>query len=725
MAGSERDLAAEAIERLPQRRPASFYDIAVQYSILDWYDTVTSGAIDFDLDPHHLSFMTPSAKDELFGQEESLVEVYADLSDPESPQLREDRPVRITQMTDDLRFKVGHSYPANKTSSMTDYSITTQKSKSAHHIAGMRDDAWGTNNVQDRFTGWAQSEAAKAVADRDDIEDSWIIDTLAALGDDDEQMERARKGLLREVGGDEDYELEVLITVRVKLPGTDEYRYPGEIPVLNEVMVEQKAERFESMSVEGAGGEGTGFVTDEQARVTGGSAGLFGMYGKKQREHFPDLSVDGSDAWRSRPIEHETAAALAAAKNLFEAFYRGLGESRRLYVLPYLGDPPSELDPEDIEWFVETVYRPLRDTPQDDFQDEIETLYRQIEQSGTPQDVGFGRSTDDAYGSVRLATSMIVSGNPNRLLFDTIDAPLYRPATLHDAHFDVLQAQPIGEHGVFAHLFENAESLLLDLDAQLHGSILFGSYFARTTEPTRSSQEATDTPKAGDIDDTRAHRMRQFLGGETIATGTLLKEYVHQLVQEQRSAFDSDGTGFPSFDMLAQYVQLRALHDAGVLEPSSVDTIPSVQPVTHDGEYESREQRLADFIDSHDVLEEDSKQAVFLLGGLVGRITTLQRRNDVSSTLVRRYPIDYITKQSIKEVTNEVLQMNNTYIESEQETSGGYNARYVDRLPDLMLSADPSTWRFDQSELQWLYALGIAYGINDTSDDIEEETEEA
>ena len=266
------------------------------------------------------------------------------------------------------------------------------------------------------------------------------------------------------------------------------------------------------------------------------------------------------------------------------------------------------------------------------------------------------------------------------MLFDTIDAPRYRPANVEKSHIEVLKQQPVGEHGVFAGLLDNAESLLLDTDAELHGSLLFGSYFIRTTEPTRSSQEASETPKAGDIDDTRVQRMRKFLVDEKISAGTLIEGYVHQLVQEQRNEFDSEGTSFPSFDMLAQYVQLRALYDAGVLESSDTATLANVQPITHDGDYESREERLDDFIASHEVLDEDSKQAVFLLGGLVGRITTLQRRNDVSSTLVRRYPIDYITKQSIKEVTNEVLQMNNTYIESEDRPSGGYNARYVNQI---------------------------------------------
>jgi CRISPR-associated protein Cas8b/Csh1 subtype I-B len=139
-------------------------------------------------------------------------------------------------------------------------------------------------------------------------------------------------------------------------------------------------------------------------------------------------------------------------------------------------------------------------------------------------------------------------------------------------------------------------------------------------------------------------------------------------------------------------------------------------------DHEDRESRLEDFIESHEVLSNSKpSQAVFLLGGLVGRVSAYQRQpeKNVSSTLVRRYPIDYLTKQSIKEVTNEVIQMNNTYIEADDLPST-YNARYANRLPDLMLESDPGSWSLTQNELQWLYALGITYGLNDTQIDTEE-----
>jgi CRISPR-associated protein Cas8b/Csh1 subtype I-B len=130
---------------------------------------------------------------------------------------------------------------------------------------------------------------------------------------------------------------------------------------------------------------------------------------------------------------------------------------------------------------------------------------------------------------------------------------------------------------------------------------------------------------------------------------------------------------------------------------------------------DSREDRLEQFLDSHDALTEDRHRAVFLLGGLVGRITAYQDYNDISSTLVRRYPVDYLTKQTVKEVTKEVLQMDNSYAEADAERSYLTNNRYTSRLADTMLRTDPASWSMTEAELQWLYSLGISYGLNDSN----------
>ncbi|MDY6776245.1 MAG: TM1802 family CRISPR-associated protein [Halobacteria archaeon] len=717
--------ALEVLGRLPSRRVASLYDVAVQYAAMDWYHTVTSGDLDFDLDPKYLSFLTPMEKSDLYGEDDNVLAANVDLSDPDNPKLDNENPVELRTIDESSRFKLGHSYPANKTSSMTDYSITTHKSASPYHLSGRRDDAWGTNNIQDRFTGWAQSEAAEEVIEEDSVEDAWVVEALSKLGEDEEKMSRLVDEFPLDTD-EEDEEHEVFVTVRVKLPDSDEYKYPGEIPALNEVMVKQKAERLENTSVEDAKGEGVGYVTGEEKDVTGGSTGLLSMYGKKQREHFPDVPADGASAWRSRPITHETAADIATATSLFDEFYRALGEGRRLYILPYLSSHPENTTPETVDWFVENVFNELREADEEEFEERVEDLYRDIDVATQSSETGdeWGSSAE-AYEDVRFATVFYVSGNPNRIYFESMSPEAtYRPGELEDAHLSVLNEDEFGREGIFSNIVEESSSSLLNREGTLRRLALFGTYFDQTTEPTLNSEEASGQPKAGDIDDIRARRLRSFLTGETISYDELFEEYLNRIVQIQRSSFGDDSRrNIPLWAVIEQYTQLRALERSGVMEDNrpkklEVENVSQQETediVPQDREYESRAERLDDFIANHPVLDDNRKQAVFLLGGLVGRISAYQRKNNVSSTLVRRYPIDYLTKQSIKEVTNEVIQMNNTYIEADEQTSSGMNARYTNPLPDLMLSEDPSSWNFSQNELQWLYALGITYGNQDTS----------
>lgn len=710
------------------------YDVAYQYAILDWYDSVTSEAIDWDLKPEHLAFMTPRKKEELFGEPESLITVSVDLSDPDNPRLAED-PIEIGTVDAEMRYRLGHSYPANKTSNMTDYSITTHKSADAHHLAGLRDDAWGTANVQDRFTRWAQSDAAQQAIE-DGIEDAWIIEALAELGEDDDAMERLKDTFLQKAGG-EDEEFDALLTVRIKLPDEEEYRYPGEIDALNDVMVRQKADRLENVSVEDAGGEGVGYVTGEEGRVTGGSPGLLGTYGKKQREHFPNLSPSGEEAWRSRPLQHDVAAAVANADGIFDRFYSALGQSRRLYVLPYLAPNPESLDAATIEWFFEEVFDRLRDADGEAFEGAVKDIYYSVADAGAPSElpslIGDVLSEDEAeaWDDIQFAIVLQVTGNPDRILFESRPATVYWPARLSDEHSRIAQETFRNEGDPIFGDISSEYPELLDPEVHLERQVLFGTYFEETTEPTRSSRESQETPRAGDFDDPRARRLERLLDGEPIALEPLLEEYLHKLVQDQNHQFGRDDVSlpFPTTSVLEQYVQLRALVAADLVTAAGDTDLDTTFTTTMSDtnstqtDEQSREERLTEFIESHDALSNKQRESVFLLGALVGRISAYQRSPgiDVSSTLIRRYPIDYITRQTIQEVTSDVLRLNNTYSESDDRLSGIMNRRYTTRLTDAMLDRDPSEWELSQTELQWLYGLGIAYGTNDTSFDTEDE----
>lgn len=727
--------ATTAVTRFQDRIPASLYEIAWQYSLFDWYDAATSEALDWELAPEHLAYLTPRAKSGLFGEPDSLITVYADLSDPENPQLgtakTTDGPVEITILTEADRYRVGHSYPEGKTSSMTDYSITTHKGADAHHIAGLRDDAWGTNNIQDRFTDWAQSEYAEAVREDADPADEAILEAMATLGSDDDAMERLADSFLSLVES-EDEEVEALITVRVKLPGEETYKFPGEVPVFNDVMRAKKADRLTSISVEDARGEGTGYVSGNSESVTGGSPGLFGMFGKKQREHFADLDPDGQSAWRNRPLSFDVAAAVSVAGSVFDDFYRGLGNSRRLYILPYLVTRQSELNADTLKAFYSEVYKELQDatTGEDGtFDETVSDIFDEIRSERTDEDslpdsLSFDSGTELDYSDVRVAVVYQVTGNPDRVFFDSLDGAS-RAIDLANAHSKTTAREPFWRDGIFHNNPSPEASPLLGRELNLHRYILYGGYFRRTTEPTRSSRNASETPGSGAADDSRFLPVKSLVAGGQLSGDSLLERYVHQLVQDQREILDDDSgyIAFPKRSVVEQYAQMRALTDAGLVDTTHTFDFET-QPM--DNDYDSRADRLEQFLESHDALESDPERAIFLLGGLVGRITAYQDYEGISSTLVRRYPVDYLTRQTITEVTKEVLQMNNSYAEADDSRSYHTYSRYTDRLPDLMLSANPSKWALTEAELQWLYSLGIAYGLGDTSlDEQDDETPEA
>jgi CRISPR-associated protein Cas8b/Csh1 subtype I-B len=135
--------------------------------------------------------------------------------------------------------------------------------------------------------------------------------------------------------------------------------------------------------------------------------------------------------------------------------------------------------------------------------------------------------------------------------------------------------------------------------------------------------------------------------------------------------------------------------------------------------YQSRDERLADFIQSHPMLEDAETRSVFLLGALVGRIAAYQYSDGVSQKLTEQYPPSAVNRRSLPDITQDVLDRNYTY--GDKEDIARFNRRYTDRLTDSMLMKRPDDWEMSESETKWVYSLGIAYGKQDTGEGIESE----
>jgi hypothetical protein len=230
--------------------------------------------------------------------------------------------------------------------------------------------------------------------------------------------------------------------------------------------------------------------------------------------------------------------------------------------------------------------------------------------------------------------------------------------------------------------------------------------------------------------DPRAEATKTVLAIDgTIDPDWLLTQYVPRLISEQRSAFE-DGNELPESLLTRQYVQMQALARAGVLGDSSSDdprTTPTTTEIMSDTNgFSDRDDRLAQFIDSHPALAEDEeRRAAFLLGALVGRVAAYQNRRGISRTVIRQHPIDAMTRRRISTTLNKVLEKNAHYSEKDEKAGMLMNDRYITRLSDIVNRRTPEEWSLSTDDLRMHYGLGLTYGKNDDSPDHTDEEEPA
>jgi CRISPR-associated protein Cas8b/Csh1 subtype I-B len=136
-----------------------------------------------------------------------------------------------------------------------------------------------------------------------------------------------------------------------------------------------------------------------------------------------------------------------------------------------------------------------------------------------------------------------------------------------------------------------------------------------------------------------------------------------------------------------------------------------------DGEI-SRAEKLDRFIESSPhYRSEDDRRAAFLLGALVGKISSYQAaRRGVSQTLRRQYPIDRMTATRAVDLVSAVLDRNNVY--AQEDNIDLLYREYVERLVDALGASDTTDWvdTLDEATLKYDYGVGMAYGLTDRTD---------
>jgi hypothetical protein len=682
-----RDRSPEEIrDVLPERPVTSVRDVEALYGRLY--------ALGRGLTPPYGPFLSPDDAREQIGQERLLV-VRVEVAD--GALTLADDPVRVVTYTASADgptreglvpdvVRVAHA--KYESARGVDHSIT-------HQSGQTNGPDKHADHATERFTRWPTEDAVAEEADSH--EDGWFIDALGALGDDDAAMERV-ESLARDLTEDGQF----LHTIAVRfdegeMRTTDQYvpdadwHLPGEIEVLQEAMVRRKANKFRAKNeADDASGGGTCYVSDEEEEVYGVVDDPLKWYLSKQMERFPRLDPDQS--WRTQGLGRDAAIAAQNATTFVTACSEP-GPGVSAFYFPYFEGTPTVADARDLYWTL------ARQADESTDSNAVATLYDQLDDG-----------SDDVETDLRFVFMVVNKYQKDRwrLLAFEPNAVTHYGVELARAHHDVLNSPVFRDDGSLP-LRDGFDLLVSGRSSrEWIDHVTRVGYFAETCSPPDSD----DSPSS---DDFRFRATADVVGGRPVGADRLLAAYVDRIADR----FDPDDEyPFPGAIVAEQHAQLCALANSGLLATSgdtdyTVDT-DMRHDIATDGSGLSRTERLDEFIDRHDALDDDERLGVFALGALVGRISRYQRAKNRSMTAVTRHPIDKLSKHNVTQVATEVVDANVVYSD-EEGYSGTMFAELMDEVVDGLLARPPDEWTLSTDDLRYHYAMGIAYGLNDRS----------
>lgn len=716
------DEDADAIkESLLDRPIASLYDIAYLYGKLHTLNTVQQ--YDVPIPERYVERMTHESRTDYYEQEVGLFSVLVDLTG-DTPTLGaagevDDVPNDVTSpfiaepLDREKMLRVGFSRQDRRASG--------HNMSLAHDVSESTEDC--VAKVKQLFTTWAASDSVADVAT--DHDDGWILEELRALGGDREVMDTIEDDVVAAIRESFGEKFNGVLSVRLKLPSTDSYVYPGEVEVMNEAMhyrwIEKRMRAYSEAS--DASGKGRGFITGETGEVFGLSDSPLQRYMGKMAETFPNLVVD--ESWQQRPLTAEAAFAVSAGVPLLENFVQILGDHTTAYYVPYVLEPTVEqaialyelaMEAADNSGAIVGVIQDVVTDPVNPLRDALRLHY--VATYKPKRKRKFIEEEPD-IDSERLRA---IQRAQTQLLQNTLLTP--------DAANNppLFPAPPYGRLSDDEGDEERGSKYLRPEHAPVISGILSGGYF-QSTFRNQSTDEDRDDHGTTDI---RVEATSAALGtGSYIDPDWLLAQYVPRLISEQRNAF-ANGDDLPESLLTRQYVQMQALAHASVLGDATSDdprTIPiSTEPMTETTDFSDRTDRLVQFIDNHSLLAEDpERRAAFLLGALVGRVAAYQSRNQISTTVIQQHPIGALTRRRFSTTLSNVLEKNAHYSSDSEKAGLVMNDRYITRLNDIIHRQPPEKWSLSSDDLRMHYGLGLTYGKNDTSlngDDEDNEDDE-
>ena len=582
------------------------------------------------------------------------------------------------------------------------------------------------------LTRWTNGDGGEPAVGQvaDEHPDGRLIHVLAELGANEKTQDRIEHEINAKITG----EPRVVATVKLKLDPTHledppvgnepDWFYPGEVPVFNEAMRARKSRKYITKNVNGTSeGDAACMITGEDDHVVGAAEDPFALFTLQHTEKFHELKREQS--WREHPVSDDAALLLDAGTGLLDACREtrnGLG----IYTLPYFMTMSDER--------AKLLYRTLSELQDTDLEEEhkIAWLQRKVEEYAD-------KTGDESHvDALRFYTIAIRDDQGDIFVFnEEPDATIYPPREISNAHVSVLSSLSFSEIG-FSQPGDWRHIQPLTNKKSVVSNILGGSY-ARDTVYSRKKDKSSsdDSATANEPSEWFTFAM---LAGEQINREWLLDQYITRLAQQRE---EDDENRLSLNHVLTQFTQLDALARAGLLAhsdgrengrrktdmnnrattngvPNPIDELHNTEELITEGIpslAEIREYRLREFLAertelSGDDEEHEQRRGAFLIGVLLGQLSTHQRQDrGMNRTFANRYQAEDITLGQLQKVMTELLSKDSIY---EAEHKYGHNGSCFPetsgRLSDLA-GTPPTEWSLSLPDVRFHFALGVTYGL--------------
>ena len=577
------------------------------------------------------------------------------------------------------------------------------------------------------LTRWTNGDGGEPAVGKvaDEHPDGWLIHALAELGATEKIQNRIEQEVNARING----EPRVVATVKLKLDPASledppvgnepDWFYPGEVPVFNEAMRARKARKYITKNVNGTSeGDAACMITGEDDHVVGAAEDPFALFTLQHTEKFDELKREQS--WREHPVSDDAALLLDAGTGLLDACREtrnGLG----IYTLPYFTTMSDER--------ATLLYRTLSELQDTDLEEEhkIAWLQRKIEDYAD-------RTGDESHiNALRFYVIAIRDDQGDIFVFnEEPDATIYPPREISKSHVNVLSSLSFSGIG-FSQPDDWRHIRSLTDQKTVVSNILGGAY----AQDTVSFTEDTDGAMANEPSEWLSFAM---LAGKQINREWLLDQYVTRLAQ-QRERDDESRLSWKH--VLTQFTQLDALARAGLFAHSDgrengrrktdmnnqsttngvsnpIAELPNTEELTTEGIpslAEIREYRLREFLAertelSGDDEEHEQRRGAFLIGVLLGQLSTHQRQDRrMNRTFANRYQAEDITLGQLQKVMTELLSKDSIYeAEHNYSHNGSCFPETSSRLSDLA-GTPPTEWSLSLPDVRFHFALGVTYGL--------------